>query len=262
MPATDRPIHPQRFGSGQAVHRLEDEALLQGRGRYTDDLATPDDGWLVFVRSPHAHAAIGAIDCDAARALSGVRAIITGAELVAAGMPPLAVGAPFRRADGSACATPVRRALAHEVVRHVGEAVAAVVADSLQQARDAAEAVMVDYQELPAVPTLAAALAGGAAPVCAAAPDHIACEARHGDAAAAQAAFAQAAHVVTLDITHQRLAALTLEPRAVRAAWDGQRLDVHASTQMPTAVRGAIAGALGLAPEAACAWATSAAASA
>ncbi|HMT16863.1 MAG TPA: xanthine dehydrogenase family protein molybdopterin-binding subunit, partial [Ottowia sp.] len=149
MPATDRPIHPQRFGSGQAVHRLEDEALLQGRGRYTDDLATPDDGWLVFVRSPHAHAAIGAIDCDAARALSGVRAIITGAELVAAGMPPLAVGAPFRRADGSACATPVRRALAHEVVRHVGEAVAAVVADSLQQARDAAEAVMVDYQELP-----------------------------------------------------------------------------------------------------------------
>ena len=117
MPATDRPIHPQRFGSGQAVHRLEDEALLQGRGRYTDDLATPDDGWLVFVRSPHAHAAIGAIDCDAARALSGVRAIITGAELVAAGMPPLAVGAPFRRADGSACATPVRRALAHEVVR-------------------------------------------------------------------------------------------------------------------------------------------------
>ncbi len=105
MPATDRPIHPQRFGSGQAVHRLEDEALLQGRGRYTDDLATPDDGWLVFVRSPHAHAAIGAIDCDAARALSGVRAIITGAELVAAGMPPLAVGAPFRRADGSACAS-------------------------------------------------------------------------------------------------------------------------------------------------------------
>jgi len=250
MPVTDRPIYPQRFGSGQAVHRLEDEALLQGRGRYTDDLATPDDGWLVFVRSPHAHAAIGAIDCDAARALPGVRAVITGADLVAAGMPPLAAGAPFRRADGSACATPVRRALAHEVARHVGEAVAAVVADSLQQARDAAEAVEVDYQELPAVPTLAAALAGSAAPVCPAAPDHIACEARHGDAAAAQAAFAQAAHVVTLDITHQRLAALTLEPRAVRAAWDGQRLDVHASTQMPTAVRGAIAGALGLAPEA------------
>ncbi|MCA0310898.1 MAG: xanthine dehydrogenase family protein molybdopterin-binding subunit [Proteobacteria bacterium] len=250
MPATDRPIHPQRFGSGQAVHRLEDEALLRGRGRYTDDLATPDDGWLVFVRSPHAHAAIRAIDFDAARALPGVRAIITGADLVAAGMPPLAAGAPFRRADGSACATPVRRALAHEVVRHVGEAVAAVVADSLQQARDAAEAVAVDYQELPAVPTLAAALAGGAAPVCAAAPDHIACEARHGDAAATQAAWAQAAHVVALDITHQRLAALTLEPRAVRAAWDGQRLDVHASTQMPTAVRGAIAGALGLPPEA------------
>ncbi len=239
-------LNPPRFGSGQAVKRLEDDALLQGQGRYTDDLGEPGDGWLVFVRSPYAHAAIKGVDADDARAMPGVRAVITGADL--ADMPPLPTGAGFRRADGSDCASPVRRALAHEAVRYVGEAVAAVVADTLQQAKDAAEAVMVDYDELPAVPTLAAALAGGAA-VVDTAPDNIACEARHGDAAAAQAAFDQAAHIVKLDITHQRLAALTLEPRAVRAAWDGARLDVHASSQMPTAVRGAIATALSLKPE-------------
>ncbi|MCC6813919.1 MAG: xanthine dehydrogenase family protein [Rubrivivax sp.] len=250
-PTDDRPIQPQRYGSGQAVRRLEDDALLQGQGRFTDDLGAPGDGWLVFVRSPHAHAALRSVDAEAARALPGVRAVITGADLVAAGMPPLPTGAPFRRADGSACATPPRHALAHEVVRHVGEAVAAVVADSLAQARDAADALVVDYRELPVVASLAAALRADAV-VTPAAPDNIACEARHGDAAAAQAAFAQAAHVVALDLTHQRLAALTLEPRAVRAAWDAARgrLDMHASTQMPTALRATVASALGLTPEA------------
>jgi carbon-monoxide dehydrogenase large subunit len=238
---------PTRFGSGQAVKRLEDEALLKGRGRYTDDLGEPGDGVLVFVRSPHAHAAIQGVDTEAARAMPGVRGVITGADL--AGAPPLPTGSPaFKRADGGDCASPVRRALAHRAVRYVGEAVAAVVADTLQQAKDAAEAVFVDYAELPAVPTLAAAL-GGDARVIPGAPDNIACEARHGDAAAAQAAFAQAAHVVTLDITHQRVAALTLEPRTVRAAWDGQRIDMHISSQMPTAVRTAVSNVLGLAAE-------------
>ena len=237
------PLNPQRFGSGQAVRRLEDDALLRGQGRYTDDLGEPGDGRLVFVRSPYAHAAIKGVDAEAARAMPGVRAVITGADLAA--MPPLPTGAGFKRADGSDCASPVRRALAHEAVRYVGEAVVAVVADTLQQAKDAADSVVVDYHELPAVPTLAAALAADAA-VTEAAPDNIACEARHGDAAAAQAAFDQAAHIVKLNITHQRLAALTLEPRALRAAWDGARLDVHASSQMPTAVRGAIATALAL----------------
>jgi len=126
-----------------------------------------------------------------------------------------------------------------------------VVADSLQQARDAAEAVWVDYADAPAVTSLAAALRAEAV-VTPAAPDNIACEARHGDSAAAQAAFAQAAHVVKLDLTHQRVAALTLEPRSVRAAWDAGsgRLDMHLSSQMPTGVRAAVAAALGLAPEA------------
>ncbi|HNL42730.1 MAG TPA: xanthine dehydrogenase family protein molybdopterin-binding subunit, partial [Ottowia sp.] len=82
-PTDDRPIQPQRYGSGQAVRRLEDDALLQGQGRFTDDLGAPGDGWLVFVRSPHAHAALRSVDAEAARALPGVRAVITGADLVA-----------------------------------------------------------------------------------------------------------------------------------------------------------------------------------
>ena len=241
----------RRFGSGQAVLRQEDDALLQGRGRYVDDLGEAGDGWLVLVRSPHAHARIAGIDLEAARAMPGVRGAWSGADLVAAGVPALDAGAPFKRADGSACATPARHALAVDVVRHVGEVVAAVVADTLQQARDAAEAVFVDYEALPAVPSLAAALAAEHC-VTPEAPDNIACEARHGDATATDAAFAQAAHVVRLDLTHQRVAALTLEPRAARARWDGAsgRVDMHVSTQMPTAVRRAVAAALGLEPEA------------
>ncbi len=240
-----------RFGSGRAVERLEDAALLQGRGRYVDDLGEPGDGWAVFVRSPHAHAAIRGVDGAAARAMPGVRGVFSGSDLLAAGVPPLEIGAPFRRADGSACATPARYPLAVGAARFVGDAVALVVADTLQQAQDAAEAVWVDYEELPAVPTLEAALRAEAA-VTPEAPDNVACEARHGDAQAAAAAFARAAHVVRLDITHQRVAALTLEPRSVRAAWDGagQRLDMFISSQMPTAVRENVARTLGLAPEA------------
>ncbi|HMN56472.1 MAG TPA: xanthine dehydrogenase family protein, partial [Ottowia sp.] len=240
-----------RFGSGQAVRRLEDDALLQGRGRYTDDLGQSGDGWAVFVRSPHAHALIAKVDADAARAMPGVRGVFSGADLQAAGVPAMATGAPFKRADGSDCASPARHPLAVGAARFVGEAVALVVADSLQQARDAAEAVWVDYAEAPAVPSLAAALRAEAV-VTPAAPDNIACEARHGDADAAQLAFAQAAHVVKLDLTHQRVAALTLEPRSVRAAWDaaGGRLDMRLCSQMPTGVRAAVAATLGLAPEA------------
>ncbi|RCX09728.1 xanthine dehydrogenase family protein molybdopterin-binding subunit [Extensimonas vulgaris] len=239
----------QRFGSGQAVRRLEDDALLTGAGRYTEDLRQPGDGCLVFVRSPYAHARIVGVKTDDALAMPGVRAVLTGAQLVAEGVPPMPTGAAFPRADGSPCATPQRLPLAHEAARFVGEAVAAVVADSVQQAKDAAEAVWVEYEELPVVPSLAAALAEGAPALWPAAPDNIACEARHGDAVACAAAFAQAAHVVRLDLTHQRLAALTLEPRTVRAWPEDGRMQVQISSQMPTAVRTVVAKALGVAPE-------------
>ncbi|WP_404300130.1 xanthine dehydrogenase family protein molybdopterin-binding subunit [Alicycliphilus denitrificans] len=237
-----------RFGSGQAVQRLEDAQLLRGEGRFADDFAPGGLAHLVFVRSPHAHARITRIALDAARALPGVLAIYTGADLVAAGVQPLP-GPGMKRADGSPGASPARHALAHEVARFVGEPVVAVVAESLQQARDAAEAVWVQYEELPAVVDVQDALTAGAPLLTPAAPDNIAAEMRHGDAAASARAFAQAAHVVRLDLTNQRVAAVTLEPRALLAwvAPEDGRLTLRISTQMPSGVKKQVCACLGLA---------------
>lgn len=246
------PAPATRFGSGRAVLRTEDDALLRGAGRFTDDLGQGGDGIAVFLRSPYAHAALRAITVDAARAMPGVRGIFTGADLVAAEVPPLDdVGAAFKRADGSPCATPPQHVLAVDVVRYVGEPVALVVADTPAQAQDAAEAMDVDYAELPAVPDLDAALRAEHS-VWPQAPDNIACESRHGDADAAAATFARAAHVVRMDLEHQRVSPLTLEPRAIRARWDAatQRADIWVCSQMPTGLRAAAARVLGLAPEA------------
>ncbi|MBL8336171.1 MAG: xanthine dehydrogenase family protein molybdopterin-binding subunit [Rhodoferax sp.] len=237
---------PSRFGSGQSVRRIEDDKLLQGQGQYTDDVL-PDpvfQGALraCFVRSPYPHARILSVDASAARAMDGVVAVYSGADLVAAGVQPLPGTAGFPRPGGGPGVSPPRHCLAHERARYAGEAVAIVVAQTLQQARDAAEAVVVDYEELPMTVTLDGALAAGAPAVCDDAPDNIAAEMRHGDAAKAAAAFDAATHVVQLDITNQRLAALTLEPRAIVAGVDaGGRLVVRMSTQMPSGVRDALA---------------------
>jgi carbon-monoxide dehydrogenase large subunit len=240
-----------RFGSGNAVRRIEDDVLLKGQGRYTDDFSPVGVTRLCFVRSPYPHARILGIDTAAALAMPGVVAVLTGAQAAAAGVPAIASGVGFVRADGSPCGTPLRRVLAHERVRYVGELVAAVVADTLQHARDAAEAVMVDYEELPMVVDLRAAQVPGAPTLCDEAPDNIAAEMRHGNADATAAAFAQAAHVVNLNIRNQRVAAVTLEPRTVLAyadATDG-RLTLRMSTQMPSGVRDSVAKLLGLPPE-------------
>lgn len=235
-----------RFGSGQAVDRVEDAALLAGRGRFTDNLSRPGQLHLCFVRSTHAHATLTSVDVEAARAMPGVVAVYTGGDLVSAGVGPLAGPGGFKRADGSPAASPRRHALAHERVRYVGEPVAAVVAASLAEARAAADAVWVDCEELPAVVDPFDAMRPGAPQLCGEAPDNIAAEARHGDAAATAAAFAAAAHVVSVDVHNQRLAPSPLEPRSINA-WvdaDDGRLQVHISNQMPTAVRTAVADAL------------------
>ena len=248
-PAAD--IQPTRFGSGQAVRRLEDDALLAGAGQFTDDVTQPEQAALFFVRSPYPHARIVAVDSAAALAMPGVLKIVTGADLAAAGVKPIPGSSGFPRADGSPGVSPVRRVLAHERVRFVGEAVAAVVAQTLQQARDAAEAVMVDYDELPMVVDMNDATAPGAPALVPEAPDNIACETRYGSVEATAAAFAKARHVVALDIVNQRLHALSLEPRSVLAAFDqtSQRLTIRMSTQMPTGVRNSVCDALGMAPE-------------
>ena len=119
-----------RYGSGQVVRRIEDPALLAGRGQYADDVSLPGQSWLVFVRSPFAHARIGGIDISEATAIPGVLAVITGADLVKAGVKALAGAAGFKRADGSPVTSAPRRPLAHEVARFIGEAVVAVVAET------------------------------------------------------------------------------------------------------------------------------------
>lgn len=243
------PLNPARFGSGQAVRRLEDDALLAGAGRYTDDVTLAAQSHLVFVRSVHPHARIVTVNTVAAQAMPGVLQVVTGADLVAAGVKPIPGPVGFSRADGSPSATPPRRALAHERVRFVGEAVAAVVALTRQQARDAAEAVVIDYDELPMVVDLDDATAPGAPVICPEAPDNIVAETRYGSVQATAAAFARARHVVTLDVVNQRLSPLTLEPRSVLAVFDAasQRLTLRMSTQMPSGVRNSVSDALGMA---------------
>nr|MBA2674800.1 xanthine dehydrogenase family protein molybdopterin-binding subunit [Ramlibacter sp.] len=152
----------QRFGSGQSVQRIEDEGLLKGLGQYADDLMPEGQLRLLFVRSPHPHARILSIDTAQARAMPGVAAVLTGADLQAAGIKPMAGTSGFKRPDGGPGTSAPRQVLAHEMVRFVGDAVALVVAETLQQARDAAEAVWVDYEPLPHVTEGADAIAPGA----------------------------------------------------------------------------------------------------
>ncbi len=236
-----------RFGSGQSVARMEDDALLKGHGLYADDAPAPALH-LAFVRSPHAHARILKVDTAQAQSLPGVKLVVTGAELEAMGIKPMPGPMNFTRPDGSPINSTKRRILAHERVRYVGEPVAVVVAHTLEQARNAAEAVWVDYDPLPSVTTAQAALAAGA-PLLADGPDNLVCETRYGSAPEAQAQFDAAAHVVKLDIDNQRLAAFCIEPRSVLAQWTNDRLVIRMSTQMPTGIRTMVCDLLGLATD-------------
>ncbi len=240
-----------RFGSGQAVRRLEDESLLAGAGRYADDVTLPLQTHLFFVRSPYPHARLRAIDVAAATAMPGVLRVLTGVDLQQAGVKPIPAAVGFKRADGAACASPPRHVLAIDTVRFVGEPVAAVIAETAAQARDAGEAVMVDYEELPMVVDTQAAAAEGAPLVWGEATGNIAAEMRHGSAEAASDAFARADHVVALDVVNQRVVALTIEPRSVLADADPDsgRLTLRMSTQMPSGVRNSVCDAIGLPAE-------------
>uniref|UniRef100_UPI003D71A19F xanthine dehydrogenase family protein molybdopterin-binding subunit n=1 Tax=Azospirillum sp. TaxID=34012 RepID=UPI003D71A19F len=223
----------QKFGIGQAVPRTEDARLLTGGGRYTDDVSLPGQTHAVFVRSPHAHAAIRGIDADEARALPGVLGVFTVDDLDADGVGPIRCQSPLKNRDGSHYKAPQRPALARGRVRHVGDAVAVVVAETLDAARDAAELVMVDYDELPAVTDTAGALEPGQPQVWDEAPGNLCFDWETGDEAAADAAFAKADRVVSLDLVNNRVVASPMEGRAcVGAVEDGTgRLVLHVSSQ-------------------------------
>ena len=236
-----------RFGSGQSVRRLEDDKLLVGAFQFTDDVSHVGQVHIFFLRSPYPHARIVSVDSTAALTMPGVLSIVTGADMVAAGVKPIP-GSAFKRIDTLPCAAPYRRALAHERVRFVGEAVVAVVALSLQLARDAAEAIEIDYAELPMLVNLDDATAADAPVLSEQAVDNIAGETRYGSVQATDQAFAQAAHVVKLDIVNQRLSPVSLEPRTVLAQPDPVtgRLTIRMSTQMPSGVRNSVCDLLGI----------------
>jgi carbon-monoxide dehydrogenase large subunit len=228
-----------RFGSGHAVRRVEDDDLLTGRDRFADNFSLPGQAYLAFVRSPHAHARIVSIDAAAAKAMPGVVLIVTGAELAAAGVKPLVQSADFKRANGEPTAAPPQVAMAVDTVRFVGEIVAAVLAETREQARDAAEAIDVRYDALPAVTTIADATAKHAPLVWPDAAGNVACVAKHGNADAAMVAMAGAAHCVTLDLVNQRVIPAPLEPRVTLASYDAasDRITLRLSCQTPTGVR-------------------------
>lgn len=228
-----------RFGSGREVKRIEDAGLLAGAGRFSDDISLPGQTYLGFLRSPHAHARIVSIDTSEALAMPGVVAAITGADLVADGVKPLPLAPIFKRPDGSPGASPLRPGLAHEVVRFVGEAVVALVAESRAVLKDALDAIVVEYEDLPAVTGLAQAVAPDAPQVWPAATGNIAAQMRHGDAAATDAAFQAAAHIVSLDLVNQRLAPTPMEPRSSQAEYDvaADKLTLRLSSQMPSGAR-------------------------
>ena len=240
-----------RFGSGRDVRRIEDAGLLAGTGHFTDDVSLPGQTTLTFLRSNRAHARIVSIHTAAAAAMPGVRAILTGADLAAAGVKPLPLAPIFKRPDGSPGATPLRPALAVETVRFVGEAVAAIIADTLEQAKDALEAIEIDYDDLPVVTALSAAVAPGAPQIWPEATGNIAAQMKHGDAAATDAAFAAAAHVVAIDVVNQRLAPTPMEPRSVLCAFDTDtaRITMRLSSQMPSGARDTLSGVLGMGKE-------------
>ncbi|MCX7683669.1 MAG: xanthine dehydrogenase family protein molybdopterin-binding subunit [Acetobacteraceae bacterium] len=221
-----------RFGLSQPVRRIEDPRLLTGRGRYTDDVPAPAGALRGYVlRSPHAHAAIRGIETAAARAMPGVHAVFTAADLAAEGLGELPCTIPLANRDGTPRAETPRFALASEVVRHVGDPVAFVVAETLQAAKDAAEAIAVDYEVRDSATDLATATEPGRPQVWHTAPNNIAFDWEAGDKARTDALFTQAAHVSRLSVINNRIVVASMEGRACLAEWDGARFTLHAGTQ-------------------------------
>lgn len=240
-----------KFGLAQPVRRVEDPRLLKGDGRYTDDIVLPGMLHGVVLRSPHAAARITGIDTAAAAALPRVRAIYTADDLKAEGLGTLPCAAPVTNRDGSAMASPPHPVLADGAVRHVGDPVAFIVADTVKAARDAAETIMVDYDILPAAIDPVAAMKSGATLVWPEVKDNLVFDWEIGDAAATEAQFAQAAHVTRLTIVNNRIVVSSMEARAAVADYDAaaQRWTLYANTQGGWLVKNLIGPLFGVEPD-------------
>lgn len=235
---------------GQSILRKEDVRFVTGRGRYTDDLQLPGQCHAVFVRSPLAHAKILRIDTSAAADMPGVQRILTGADYSKTELGTLMCGWMIHSKDGSEMKAGAHPPLATEKARYVGDPVAVVIADTKQMARDAAEMVLVDYEDLPVV-ARASDAAVHATAVHDDIPDNIAYDWELGDAAAVESAFNDAAHRVELELHNNRLAPNAMEPRALNANWDERddRYTLYITSQNPHGLRMTLAAVIGLAPE-------------
>ena len=228
-----------KFGFGQPLTRKEDDPLLRGAGRYIADVAPANPLYAVVVRSPHAHARFRIANIARAREMPGVRLVLTAADISALG--PLPTPGVVPDVDIKVPNYPI---LAEEVVRHVGDAVAFVVADSVDAAKDSAEALEVDWQTLPHVIGAVAALQPGAPQVWADRPGNLAFQVEAGDARATKEAFAKAAQIVELTIVNQRLVTNYLDTRGVVAEYDGERYTLTIGSQGSHIIRDIIAGAV------------------
>ena len=238
-------------GIGASVRRKEDQRFITGKGHYTDDISRPGQAAIYFIRSPHAHARIKRIDAKAASSMPGVAAIFTGAQFAEDKLGNLVCGWTVHSKDGSPMKMAPHPAIAAGKANHVGDAVAVVIADTLAQAKDAAEKVVVDYEVLPAVVDPGKAAGKGAPLIHEAAPNNTIYNWHIGDADATNTAIKNAKHVTKLEFINNRLVPNAMEPRAALAEYDAGsgNLTLWNTSQNPHVARLVLAAFVGMAPE-------------
>ena len=241
----------QKFGIGQPATRIEDTRLTTGQGSYIEDLSLEGQAYAIFVRSPHAHAFIKKIDTDDARSLPGVLAIYTVEDLKADNIGNVPCGAPVMNKDGTPCVMPPRPALAEGKVRHVGDAVAVVIAETVEQARDAAEQVLIDYDLLEVVVETDGAMDPSATQIWEGAQNNRCFDWEAGNAEPTEKAFSNAAKIVELNLINNRVVPTSVETRGAIASFESEtgRLVLHVSCQGVHVMRRLLANAIFNCPE-------------
>ncbi len=238
-------------GIGAAVRRKEDQRFITGKGHFTDDINRPGQACVYFLRSPHAHARIKGIDSKAASGMPGVLAVLTGQELAADKIGGLICGWMIKSKDGSPMKMAPHPAIAHGKANHVGDPVAVVIAETLAQAKDAAEKIKVEYEVLAAAADPAKAQSDGVPQIHEVAPRNTIYQWHLGDPKATDAAFKAAKHVTKLDLVNNRLVPNAIEPRAAIGEYDAgtDSLTLWNTTQNPHVARLVISAFVGIAPE-------------
>ncbi|HEY3677275.1 MAG TPA: molybdopterin cofactor-binding domain-containing protein, partial [Bradyrhizobium sp.] len=226
-------------GIGASVVRKEDRRFITGKGRYVDDIKLLGMTHAHFVRSPHAHAKVKGVDSSAAMKMPGVVGVLTGQQIVDDKIGNLICGWAITSKDGTGMKMGAWPAMAPETVRFVGQAVAVVIAETKNQAKDAAEAVVVTYEELPAVANISAAIKPGAPQLHPEAPGNVIYDWHIGEEAATSEAFKQAANVVAMDIVNNRLVPNAMEPRAAIAEYNEaeEHFTLYTTSQNPHVAR-------------------------